>query len=961
MMTDTDGLEKDRRSIDGPRFVIGIDLGTTNSAVAYVDLDEQEDAERRSIRLLNVVQLVAPGETAPRSVLPSFLYLPGEYELPQGATALPWDAERGYIVGEFAREQGARVPDRLAASAKSWLSHNRVDRTAPILPWGAGDTVDKVSPVEAASRYLQHIREAWDYRMVPADAADDKAERLRFDQQQIVLTVPASFDEVARELTLQAASDAGLPNAVLLEEPLAAFYAWLARHEMDWQQRMRDGQIILVCDVGGGTTDFTLVGIREGASGLRFDRLAVGDHLMLGGDNMDHALGRTMEARLFDRPGSLDTQRWHQLVYQCRNAKERLLDDQAPEAVEVTITGAGSSLIGGTRSGTLTKNEVHQLILEGFFPKVDLTDSAAEERRGGLTELGLPYEQEPAITRHMAVFWKRFEALLQKETGRQRVFPDYILFNGGALTPLDIRERLMEQAALWFRDEAGEEWRPEELQNPHPELAVARGAAYYGLVRQGIGVRVGSGSPRSYYAGVASDTVDVDSQTAVCIVPRGTEEGFYTELAGLDFEARANQPVEFQLYASSTRTGDELGQIVELSSGESTPLPPIRTVLRYGRKGEATALPVTLGVHLTEVGTLALYCNSRQTEHRWQLQFDVRQTAAAGEAEQTVAETLDQDAIDAAQEIIRRTFGKGADLPASALRHNLEETLVHAKEYWPTPLIRALADSLLETAYGRKKSAEYEARWLNTLGFCMRPGFGHPVDEWRMKQAWKLFFDGPTYPRQAQARVEWWIFWRRIGGGLNAGQQNELYQLVRPYMQPAKQRKKVRYGLPKHVSEGEMLEIWMLLANLERLPADEKIIIGDALLDSIGDAPLLPRQLWSLGRLGARIPVYGPVDRVVPGQKAALWLDQVLAGELTQSEATAQALALLARRTGDRTRDLPSAQQKAVAHLLGEWPNAERWLNLLEDPHAALRPEEQEWMFGDSLPSGLVLTEANGG
>ncbi len=419
----------DVRFSHGPRFIIGIDLGTTNSAVAYVDLHEDEDATRRPIRLFDVPQLVAPGEVAARHVLPSFLYLPGAYDIPAGAAALPWDAGRAYIVGEFAREQGARVPGRLVASAKSWLSHSRVDRTAAILPWGADEDVPKVSPVQAASRYLQHVREAWDARMVPAgpngDAGDAPVEDLRFDAQHIVLTVPASFDEVARELTLDAARQAGMAHAVLLEEPLAAFYAWLARHEVDWQQRMRDGQIILVCDVGGGTTDFTLVGIRAGASGLRFDRLAVGEHLMLGGDNMDYTLGRALEARLFERPGALDAQRWRQLVYQCRSAKESLLndDDDAPSQVEIAVTGTGSALIGGTRSGRLTRDEVQRLILEGFFPRTTLDDLPAETRRAGLTELGLPYEQEPAIPRHLAAFWNRFETLLRRESGRTEVFP----------------------------------------------------------------------------------------------------------------------------------------------------------------------------------------------------------------------------------------------------------------------------------------------------------------------------------------------------------------------------------------------------------------------------------------------------------------------------------------------------------------------------------------------------------
>ena len=449
-------------------------------------------------------------------------------------------------------------------------------------------------------------------------------------------------------------------------------------------------------------------------------------------------------------------------------------------------------------------------------------------------------------------------------------------------------------------------------------------------------------------------------QAAVCLVPRGTEEGFTAQLDELDFEARTNQPVEFQILASSTRTGDELGEVVALPPGEATQLPPIRTVLRYGRSGEARTLPVTLGVHLTEVGTLALYCSSRQTDHRWQLQFDVRQSAAAGEEGQTVEETLDQAAVEAAQTVVTRTFAPdtaGEALPPAQVRRNLEETLALPKEHWPTPLIRALADALLDTAQGRAESPEHEARWLNTLGFCLRPGFGDPVDDWRMKRTWKLFFEGPVFPREGHARAEWWIFWRRIGGGLNAGQQNEVYQLVRPYLQPAKQRKTPRYGLPKHISGGEMLEVWMMLGNLEQLPADVKAQMGDTLLREIGEGPPRVRELWSLSRFGARTPAYGPVDRVLPGDKASAWLDALLAMELESTDATAQALVLMARSTGDRVRDLPAAQQDAVAAWLEPLPHAERWLQLLRDPGASLEQEEQEWIFGESLPSGLALAD----
>ena len=352
------------------RYVVGIDLGTTNSAVAYVDLTKR-DQNGKAIQFFDIPQLISPGEVGRRPVLPSFLYLPGPYDLPQESIELPWNKKRQYAVGEFAREQGSLVPGRMVSSAKSWLCHAGVDRTREILPWGEATDAAKISPVEASARYLQHIREAWNQ----TKAAGREAHLL--EQQLIILTVPASFDEVARELTVNAARDAGLHRIVLVEEPLAAFYAWLYKHESDWQETMKAGQIILVCDVGGGTTDFTIVATREGEKGLRFDRLAVGDHLMLGGDNMDLALARHIEMKLFGQPGKLDSKRWHQLWHQCRKAKEVLLGNATDpdSSFDITIMGTGGKLIAETVKSSLTLARVQEIIVDGFFPFVHLEES----------------------------------------------------------------------------------------------------------------------------------------------------------------------------------------------------------------------------------------------------------------------------------------------------------------------------------------------------------------------------------------------------------------------------------------------------------------------------------------------------------------------------------------------------------------------------------------------------------
>ena len=988
------------------RYVIGIDLGTTNSAVAYVDLDA-DDEKKRSIEIFRVPQLVAAGEVAERSVLPSFLYLPGVYDLPPGSARLPWDEqllgrdeetgevlERDYIVGEFAREQGADVPDRLVSSAKSWLSHAGVDRTAGILPWGAQGGpqggVQKVSPVLASMRYLRHVHEAWDSSIGSTDAAgnhdgvvdsETPQRSSRFAQQLVVLTVPASFDEVARELTLTAAREAGLPNVVLLEEPLAAFYSWLSKNEATWKDQMRDGQLILVCDVGGGTTDLSIVGIREGERGLRFDRLAVGEHLMLGGDNMDLTLGRFIEMQLKGRPGALDAGRWHQLVHQCRKAKERLLNagrfrrrkDEIIKgenaSVDVTLMGEAGALIAGTMKATLTEDDVQRLILDGFFPQTALDEMPQTDVRSGLSELGLPYVEDPAVTRHLAAFWARYLDFLREETGRENPFPDFLLYNGGTLAPTVIRERISDVMQEWFAPIANEgtedEWSPVQLSNPQPDLAVALGAAYYGLVRLGKGVRVGSGTPRSYYVGIGGENSSLETP-AVCLVPRGSEEGFRTELSERTFEALTNQPVSFQLYTSSTRLGDRLGDVVSLGFDEMSVLPQIQTVLRYGKKGAAVKLPVQLAVTLTEIGTLELWCRSLQSDHRWQLQFNVRQLASqADEAVQQTGEIIDETLVEEAQAEIRATFGADADRkvhPIAGLRKRLETLLDLPKERWPTPLIRKMADTLIEESDGRALSADHEARWLNLLGFCLRPGFGDPLDEWRMKQVWKLSFDGLKFPKESQNRTEWWIFWRRVAGGLKAGQQIQMYQQIRPHMTDGGNRKKKPSAMfPKRPSVAEELEIWMALANFEWLTADIKTELGSLLLKYIKKNGSRPQALWALSRLGARSAIYGPLDRVISGADAAAWMDTLLTSGVEPSESAANALVHLTRFTGDRARDLPEAKRERVAQWLHAAPNATRYLDMLANPNSDHAKEAQDWIFGDALPAGLMLVGESDG
>jgi len=958
----------------GPaRYLVGIDLGTTNSAVAYIDAGRGSDKSPRVIAF-DVPQLVAEGDTQPRPTLPSFLYLPGPHELPAGATRLPWDAERPIAVGEFARRQGARVPARLVASAKSWLCHGGVDRVASILPWGdASDDVPRVSPVEASARYLTHMREAWNYAIARGDEAS------LLERQEVALTVPASFDEVARELTLEAARAAGLPRVTMIEEPQAAFYAWIVAHEASWSEFLAAGQVILVCDVGGGTTDFTLIVVEEGRAGLRFERVAVGDHLLLGGDNMDLALARRVEERLTGKVGKLEPAAWSGLVHASRLAKETLLDDDpahpAPDRVPITLLGQSSSVIGGTRSDELARAEVEETLLSGFFPIVP-AEAEPERRRGGIAEFGLPYVSDPAVTRHLAAFLRRHvDAAGPGHRAAGMVRPDAILFNGAALTPLVLRERLRDAVAAWFRPQDAA-YQPILLTSPSLSHAVARGAAYYGHVRRGRGVRIHGGSARGYYVAVGggADPAAGGSATAVaaapldlvCLVRRGTEEGTTVEL-DRPFEAHVNRPVAFSLYSSSVRT-DADGDRIAVERGELVPLPPIRTLLRFGKKTGERRLPVRIGARLTEVGTLDLYCFSRETDHRWRLEFQLRGAGGAqAPSEPDAADpkagpidrgvTIEESLVEDLARVVRGTFAPGGppELTPAGIMRALRSALDLEKEAWPLPVLRKLSELVIEVRDTRRRSAAHEARWLNLAGFALRPGFGYPMDDWRVRELWKIWHSGVLHPGDEPCRIEWWILWRRVAGGLSAGQQEQIHAQLAPSLVagPAKRSKE-----GKRLGKQEQAEMWRAAASLEALDRAQKQPYGDELADRLQKQS--PADLWALGRLGARMPFHGPANQVVPRRTAEGWVRRLLAASWNEPAAAALALAQLARKTGDRERDLDQGLRDEVASRIaaeGSGPVFERARELVLSG-GELGREEASQAFGEALPEGLVLVES---
>jgi len=924
-------------------YVVGIDLGTTNSAVAFVALREKPSHPGR-LRIMRIPQLTGHGEIGRLEVLPSFLYISGKYDLPQDVTVLPWEkrGDAAHVVGQFARDHGARIPSRLVTSAKSWLCHGQVDRRAPILPWGS-EGVRKLSPVAATAAYLRHIRKAWNSLQ-----GEDPENHL--ENQLVILTVPASFDEVARDLTVEAAAMAGLPSVILLEEPLAAFYSWLMCHEKDWQRHIEPGELVLVCDVGGGTTDFTLITLEDRGGGLRFERMAVGDHLILGGDNADLALARVVERSTGNGAGSLSSDRWKALCHQCRQAKEEILEGRNDEK-KITLTGTGSRLIAGTLTATLDRSTIEQIVVDGFFPMVDDIGDGASSSRPAITEFGLPYESDPAVTRHLVRFIERHRGEILERTRRDDPAPDLLLFNGGSLKPAVIQARIRAAVARWFGIQAP--GAPRILDNPSPELAVAQGAAYYGLVKAGRGVRVGGGSPRSYYVGIGNRDQDDRPAGALCVAERGAREGSSVELSDHEFKVLTNQPVLFELYASSYRSGDRVGDMVAIDN-TLTPLLPIQTVIQYGKKGAQASIPVTLEAGYTEIGTLALWCRSRISPHRWKLQFQLRGSAEKPPiAEQEVFES---GVVVSARNLLAAVFGhQHPSRPPAENREKLATlvkdigtVLQRDRESWPMGLIRTLAGDLLNMADARKAGPAFESRWLNLCGFLMRPGFGDAADAGRMTRLWKIYLQGPLFGNNLQVRAEWWVLWRRIAGGLKYGQQRQFVQDVMPLLDTGRSKR------GRRLSAQERLELWMAVANMEQLPAGDKLSLGKLLLSEIKPRRCKPQQLWSLARIGSREPLYAPVDRVVPSGEVQHWISSMIEGNWRNPRPVLSALCQMARRTGDRARDLPTQFLEETAAWMQNHGADKRLTDPLMDV-IPVRSEEQDVIFGESLPAGLIL------
>ncbi|CAG1022505.1 Chaperone protein HscA [Patescibacteria group bacterium] len=906
-----------------PRYLVGIDLGTTHTVVAYA----QADKSHRDIHIFQVEQLIALGQVSARSLLPSVRYHPAEGELSADDIVFASDEAEPAIIGEAARVLGSKTTGRLVTSAKSWLSHPSVDHAAEILPWGASDEIRKVSPIDASASYLAHIRTVWRHQFPDAP----------LENQDLVITVPASFDEGARSLTLEAARSIGLHNVRLLEEPQAVCYDWLRRNTGNLKALLEDVHLLLVCDVGGGTSDFTLIKVEQGEHEPKLTRIGVGNHLMLGGDNIDLALARLAESRLNNGEKRLSAAELSQLIEQCRTAKERLLAEDAPEQLSVSLLGGGSKLIGGARSVILTREEVRNLALDGFFPLSGLTE-LPDKKRSGVVEFGLPYTADPAVSKHIAAFLHLHKAACQDALKTDSIVPDALLLNGGVFRSQPITQRLLQLFASW-RDTP-----PVLLENKHPELSVALGAVSYAIARLDKKLKIGGGAARSYFLLVDTDT---DKPQGVCLLPRGSEEGEEVLLTAHRFALRLGTPVRFHL-ASTTGDNDyKTGDVAEVTE-EFHSLPPLAVAFASDSQAE---IVVQLAVTQTEIGTLKIQCVSvDDATQRWDVEFQIRKKAKVIQLDSRLPSQFPQ-----VVEKIQTVFGtKSKQVDPKAvknLRTDLENLLGAERSDWETSVLRAMFSTLLEGSKYRRRSESHERVWLSLMGFCLRPGFGYPLDDWRVEQLWNFYSPSIQFVNENQNWAEWWILWRRVSGGLNAEAQTQIFNDLAKYLNPAAARQP---NIAKQIKTRGYDDMVRLAATLERLAVEQKIQLGEWLLKRLEKSGEPSQTWWAVGRIGARVPFHGSTHNVIPASVINDWLAIAFNQDWKKNPHIGFAATLMARMSGDRARDIDDELRSTILDKLKSSKAPTSWLEMVEHVKQ-LDEKEEKQLFGEALPPGLKL------
>ncbi|HDM8158769.1 TPA: hsp70 family protein [Vibrio harveyi] len=935
-----------------PRFLVGIDLGTTNTVVAYCEITD--NLEQSEVSLFDIDQLIGPGEVVRKPLLPSFRYHPAVGQISPSDLTLPWENEpvsgdiSNVIVGEWARELGAKVEGRQVSSAKSWLSHQAVDRSSDILPWAGAQDVDKVSPVIASASYLNHIRQAWNYRH-PSNKLED---------QDVVVTVPASFDETARKLTLEAAELAGLKKIVLLEEPQAVCYDWYARHQQTAADELKELPLILVCDVGGGTTDLSLIEASFSSQDeLALDRIGVGEHLMLGGDNLDLALAHLAESRLSQNKGEqskkLTAASLTKLIQQTRKAKENLLSASAPEEVKITMLGSGSKLLGGTKSIGLSKQEVHQIALDGFFPLSDFSE-VPDKRRSAVVEFGLPYVADPAVSKHVAEFLTQHQqvarAALGIEDDKQNAIPVGLLLNGGVFNSELVTERVTTLLSDWRGAPVT------VLDNPHPDWSVALGAVAFGKARRGAQLKIGGGAARSYFLHLQEKN---KMGKALCLLAKGTEEGHEIRLSGRRFSLTLGEPVRFNLLTSThdtltNNTAIQNGVMVDVDPDLFAPLPPYITTLE-GEGAELQAnqkerVEVQLACQLTEVGTLKMECVSAEDDSkRWELEFEVRNKQTDDSEQVKLHPKLNE-----CKELVARLYSGNKKSAESkeikTLAKDLEKKLGKRDE-WDFTTLRQLFDTFAQGRKRRRRSEQHEKNWLRLAGFALRPGFGDPTDSWRIEQVWGLYQQNIQF-KNHQGWTDWWVFWRRIAGGLSQEQQETILADIAKYLHPGAMKNPQSAKAAQDMGYESMVR---LAASLEHLEVEDKVLLATWFLSkAINHNQFEQAHWWAMGRLASRTPLYGSQHNVIPREQAEQWLPKLLEQNWQKEPMIAFAAVMICRKTGDRLFDISDDYREQVLAKLKQSKVPESWVSLVEEVKE-LSESESRRIFGDALPSGLTL------
>jgi molecular chaperone DnaK (HSP70) len=928
------------------KFSIGIDLGTSNSALAFSPLAREGRSEVLAIPQWDTVSTVTDPST-----LPSFLYFPEEAVAAQiRGRGLSFG---GWVVGRLAQRKASETPGRVAHSAKSWLCHHAADRSSPFLPWGSDELTqqEKISPVFASALILGHLRAAWDARFAEQGPA------FQFGAQEIAIAVPASFDAAAQQLTLAAAQKAGFPDRTrLLEEPQAAFYRWLEQQAgcddlaPNWQNGVHH---VVVVDVGGGTSDFSLfeLSMPEGSADPSIKRVAVSDHILLGGDNLDLTIAHFIEPRLVTGEGRLSAGQWDHLVARCRSLKESVLGKEgAPDEVfTVSVPGRGSKLIAGSISAQLTRSELEELVLNGFFPGCRAADRP-RRALGAVREWGLPYAFDSAVTRHLADFLR----------DRPRV--DAVLFNGSSLFPQRLRDRLREQIGIWQ-----EGHQPDVLENAELDLAVARGAAHFGKLMHFQARRIEARAPRAVFFETHREAAHGKSgdqaakRLLICILPYGAPPGEAFELSGLDLKLRINRPVRFQIHTSTRHTANKPGDIVDFDSELFHTLPPLETIATVAQpvRGELPrTIPVALNAKVNELGLLQVSCRSlaRGIRQSWPLEFNLRphESARAAPAREATSDTQAEmsavpDALAAAGERIKTAFteplAKRDKLTAGRLFQGLEQSLGCSKGDWNGILIRGLWTSLEACQASRASSINHEETWLILAGFFLRPGFGVAMDEDRIDALWRIVSAGLRFPGK-RTKLQEYILWRRVAGGLSQKRQETLL---------AAEIEKIRDRI---VCPPELIR---MLGSFERLSHDLKAELAGCFIEMVVDLMSQRKHcapyLAALGSLLTRTPFYSGPESVAPPDLVEKAYDAFRSFDWKDPEfSEAQFLFLsAARAVDDRRLDVPKSLRNKIADKLEKCGIAPVKTGRLRKAMPIERTERVN-LFGESLPPGLILS-----